>query len=77
MTNKMRQFIKGVGSTIDLGASAAHCETRVGQGLGLGRTDAQALSGDWRKLAGDFHAAFNMAALRFSLASSSPASASV
>jgi hypothetical protein len=59
MTNKTRQFIRGMGSAIDLGGASGRLANPVGHGLELERTDAQALSGDWRKLADDFGAAFN------------------
>jgi len=58
MTNRLRQFIKGMGSAIDLGATSSHAHTRVGDGLNLERTSADALGGDWRKLAEDFGTAF-------------------
>jgi len=59
MTNKVRQFIRGMGSAIDLGGSAMHSQRSVGAGLGLDRTDAQALRGDWQKLSQDFGSAFS------------------
>jgi hypothetical protein len=58
MTNKLRQFIRGMGSAIDLGATSAHAHTRVGLGLNLERTHAEALGADWDKLANDFGSAF-------------------
>jgi len=58
MTNKLYQFVRGMGSVVDIGAAFANSDTRVGRGLDVGRTDMQALSGDWQKLTEDFGAAF-------------------
>ncbi|MGC9453792.1 MAG: hypothetical protein ACP5HU_02915 [Phycisphaerae bacterium] len=58
MTNKTRQFLKGMGSALDIGAVSSGCVTRVGAGLDLGRTEAQALGSDWQKVSQDFGCAF-------------------
>ena len=58
MTRKIEQFIKGMGSVIDIGASSAHIDLNVTLQPYLARTHAQALSGDWQKLAKDFDSAF-------------------
>ena len=62
MTNKMGQFFAGMSSAIDIGATSAHSAVRVGLGLNLHRTDAQALSDDWQKLTQDFCLAFDKTA---------------
>lgn len=59
MTKKLRQFVKGMGSTIDLGATSSPSITRVGKGLHPGRTCAEALGADWCKVARDFYSAFS------------------
>lgn len=59
MTNKLRQFIKGMGSTIDLGAMSSPAHTRAAYGLNLKRSCAEALDADWHKLAQDFNSAFS------------------
>lgn len=58
MTSKMRQFVRGMGSAIDMSGSFFRSPHRVGAGLNLHRTDAQALQNDWEKLSRDFLAAF-------------------
>lgn len=58
MGRKVRQFLKGIGSSIDLGASH-RSSTPVGQGLRLNRTAGEALGRDWQKLAKDFGSAFH------------------
>jgi len=58
MTKTLNYFIKGMGSAIDLGATSAPHHTCVGYGLNLERTDAEALGGDWDKLAHDLGSAF-------------------
>jgi hypothetical protein len=59
MKNKLHQFIKGMGSAIDLGATSSPAHTRVGNGLNLERSCAEALGADWHKLAQDFNSAFS------------------
>ncbi len=59
MTNKLHQFIKGMGSAIDVGATSSRAHTRVANGLNLERSCAEALGADWHKLAQDFGSAFS------------------
>jgi hypothetical protein len=59
MKSKLRQFIKGMGSAIDLGATSSPRHSRVANGLNLERSCAEALGADWHKLAQDFGSAFS------------------
>ena len=57
MTTATYNFIRGMGSVLDLMPSAG--PSRVGQGIDLRRTDAEALGNDWQRVADDFQAAFD------------------
>ncbi len=57
MTAKMRQFIKGMGSAMDLGATPSRADVRLV--TFLDRTATQALTSDWQKLAKDFCSSFS------------------
>jgi hypothetical protein len=59
MKRKLRQFITGMGSALDLGGTSIPGRTRAGDGLNLRRTPAEALDADWRKLSQDFNSAFS------------------
>ena len=59
MTNKFRHFLTGMSSAIDIGATSTRSAVRVGAGLDLHRTDAEALSDDWLRLTQDFRSAFD------------------
>lgn len=49
-------FMRGAGSVIDL--LPAGSRSKVGQGIDLGRSDAETLRRDWRRVARDFQTAF-------------------
>jgi len=53
----IKQFLLGAGSVIDLSPKMG--ATRVGQGLGLERSESEALVRDWNRVAGDFQSAFD------------------
>lgn len=57
MTRATHNFLRGMGSVLDLVPSGG--PFRVGQGINLNRTDAEALSQDWQRVAQDFRAAFD------------------
>lgn len=57
MTQATYNFIRGMGSVMDLFPDSG--PSRVGEGIDLNRTDADALRGDWEKVAGDFRKAFD------------------
>lgn len=59
MPDKLRQFIRGMGSAIDLGATSSPSHTRVADGLNFERSCADALGADWQKLSQDFGSAFS------------------
>ncbi len=59
MTSKLQQFIKGMGSAIDLGATSGPIQARAARCVNLERTCAEALGEDWHKLAEDFNSAFS------------------
>ena len=56
MTPSTYNFIRGMGSVMDLMPSPPHFD--VAEGIDLTRSDADALRGDWEKVAGDFRKAF-------------------
>jgi len=57
MTRSTYNFIRGMGSVLDLVPSGG--PSRVGQGIDLHRSDAEALREDWQRVAQDFRAAFD------------------
>lgn len=57
MTRTSYNFIRGMGSVLELIPTGE--PSRVGQGIDLNRTDAEALGGDWDRVAGDFRIAFD------------------
>jgi len=57
MTRMTYNFIRGLGSIFDLMPSNG--PSRVGRGIDLNRTDAEALRRDWQRVAQELQAAFN------------------
>lgn len=57
MTRITRQFLRGAGSVLDLAPVVG--PSRVGRGINLNRSDAEALRRDWQRVADDFRTAFD------------------
>jgi len=57
MTRFSYNFVRGMGSVVDL-IPSRH-PSRVGQGIDLTRSEADALGRDWQRVAQDFRTAFD------------------
>lgn len=57
MTRATYNYIRGMGSVLDLVPSGG--PSRVGQGIDLDRSDAEALRQDWQRVAQDFRTGFD------------------